>query len=64
MPIQVATGIPHLHQEEREKPLPCPRLSEAQCDDNGKNTYPLPLIPDILKKLSKAKAGYFTKLDF
>src|SRR5882724_5652563 len=28
-----------------------------------KNTYPLPLIPDILNKVSKAKARYFTKLD-
>jgi len=28
-----------------------------------KNTYPLPLIPDILNKVSKAKAMYFTKLD-
>src|SRR5882724_12041899 len=28
-----------------------------------KNAYPLPLIPDILNKVSKAKAWYFTKLD-
>src|SRR5882724_2060071 len=28
-----------------------------------KNTYPLPLIPDILNKVSKAKAKYFMKLD-
>ena len=28
-----------------------------------KNTYPLPLIPDILNKVSEAKAWYFTKLD-
>src|SRR5882724_357311 len=28
-----------------------------------KNTYPLPLIPDILNKVSNAKANYFTKLD-
>src|SRR5882724_4011286 len=28
-----------------------------------KNTYPLPLIPDILNKVSEAKAQYFTKLD-
>jgi len=28
-----------------------------------KNAYPLPLIPDILKEVSKAKAKYFTKLD-
>src|SRR5882724_6645159 len=28
-----------------------------------KNTYPLPLISDILNKVSKAKAQYFTKLD-
>src|SRR5882724_10393384 len=27
------------------------------------NTYPLPLIPDILNKVSEAKAKYFTKLD-
>ena len=28
-----------------------------------KNAYPLPLIPDILNKVFKAKAQYFTKLD-
>jgi len=28
-----------------------------------KNAYPLHLIPDILNKVSKAKAKYFTKLD-
>jgi len=28
-----------------------------------KNSYPLPLIPDILNSMSKAKAKYFTKLD-
>jgi len=28
-----------------------------------KNAYPLPLIPDILNKVSEAKANYFTKLD-
>src|SRR6266481_9313084 len=28
-----------------------------------KNTYPLPLILDIINKISEAKAKYFTKLD-
>ena len=28
-----------------------------------KNSYPLPLIPDILNRMSEAKAKYFTKLD-
>jgi hypothetical protein len=28
-----------------------------------KNTYPLPLIPDIMNRISTAKARYFTKLD-
>jgi len=28
-----------------------------------KNTYPLPLIPNILNKFSEAKAKYFMKLD-
>src|SRR5882724_3272880 len=28
-----------------------------------KNAYPLPLIPDILNKVSEAKAQYFTNLD-
>src|SRR5882724_10013692 len=28
-----------------------------------KNAYPLPLIPDILNKVSEAKSKYFTKLD-
>ena len=28
-----------------------------------KNTYPLPLIPDIINQISDSKARYFTKLD-
>jgi len=28
-----------------------------------KNAYPLPLIPDILNKVSEAKVRYFTKLE-
>ena len=28
-----------------------------------KNTYPLPLIPDIINWISDSKAKYFTKLD-
>ena len=28
-----------------------------------KNTYPLPLIPDIMNRIATAKAKYFTKLD-
>ena len=28
-----------------------------------KNTYPLPLIPDIINRISDSKARYFTKLD-
>src|SRR6266481_2127260 len=28
-----------------------------------KNTYPLPLIPDIINKITSTKAKYFTKLD-
>ena len=28
-----------------------------------KNTYPLPLIPDMLNKVSEAQVKYFTKLD-
>ena len=28
-----------------------------------KNTHPLPLIPDILNMVSRAKVKYFTKLD-
>jgi len=28
-----------------------------------KNSYPLPLIHDILNSVSEAKAKYFTKLD-
>ena len=28
-----------------------------------KNTYPLPLIPDIINRISDSKAKYFTKLD-
>ena len=28
-----------------------------------KNTYPLPLVPDIINQISNSKARYFTKLD-
>ena len=28
-----------------------------------KNTYPLPLIPDIINRILDSKARYFTKLD-
>ena len=28
-----------------------------------KNTYPLPLVPDIINWISDSKARYFTKLD-
>ena len=28
-----------------------------------KNTYPLPLVPDIINRISDSKAKYFTKLD-
>ena len=28
-----------------------------------KNTYPLPLVPDIINQISDSKARYFTKLD-
>ena len=28
-----------------------------------KNTYPLPLVPDIINWISDSKAKYFTKLD-
>jgi len=42
--------------------MPGPRLPKAQHDDHEEH-LPLPLIPDILNKVSKAKAKYFTKLD-
>ena len=28
-----------------------------------KNAYPLPLVPDIMNKISTAQAKYFTKLN-
>ena len=28
-----------------------------------KNTYPLPLVPDIMNKIASTNAKYFTKLD-
>ena len=28
-----------------------------------RNTYPLPLVPDIINQISDSKARYFTKLD-
>ena len=28
-----------------------------------KNTYPLPLVPDIINRIASVKAKYFTKLD-
>ena len=32
-------------------------------DITVKNAYPLPLIPDIMDRITTAKAKYFTKLD-
>ena len=63
IPFEVAHGIlGFLHQEEGWEPMPGPRLLKAQCDDH-EECLPLPLIPDILNKVSKAKAKYFMKLD-
>jgi len=42
------------------------RFVQDYCKLNAmtvKNTYPLPLILDIINKISEAKAKYFTKLD-
>jgi len=41
---------------------PHPGLLEAQHND-CEEFLPLPLIPDIFNKVSKAKVKYFTKLD-
>src|SRR5882724_7623087 len=37
--------------------------SKTTRSSTQKNDYPLPLIPDILNKVSEDKAKYFTKLD-
>src|SRR5882724_2603617 len=50
------------HQKEGWKPPLSLGLPKAQCDD-CEECLPPPLIPDILNKVSKAKAQYFTKLD-
>src|SRR5882724_990818 len=50
------------HQKEGQKPPLSPGLPKAQCNDH-EECLPLPLIADILNKVSKAKAWYFTKLD-
>src|SRR5882724_11628893 len=39
------------------------RIVKPVLDMTMKNAYPLPLIPEILNKVSEAKAQYFTKLD-
>jgi len=63
MTIEIAHGLPQLfHQKEGWEPPPSPGLPKAQCDD-CEECLPLPLIPDILNKVSEAKAQYFTKLD-
>src|SRR5882724_8202703 len=59
----IADGIPSLlRQKEGWEPLPCPGLSKLNAM-TVKNSYPLPLIPDILNSVSKSKVKYFTKLD-
>jgi len=63
MTIEIAYGVPCLfHQKEGQEPLFSPGLPKAQCDECEEH-LPLPLIPDILNKVSEAKAQYFTKLD-
>jgi len=63
MTIEITYGIPHLfHQKEGWEPLFSPGLLKAQCND-CEECLPPPLIPDILNKVSEAKARYFTKLD-
>src|SRR5882724_1643117 len=62
MLFKVTHGIPGLlHQEDRSLHLvqDYRKLNVMTV----KNAYPLPLIPDILNKISEAKTKYFTKLD-
>jgi len=62
--VKITNGIPKLflHQKRRRKAYVWSKTTEAQHGD-CKNTYPLPLIQDILNNVSEAKAKYFTKLD-
>src|SRR5882724_12863906 len=62
-PLKVSHGIPiFLHQEEGWS-LHLVQDYRKLNAMTMKNAYPLPLIPDILNKVSKAKARYFMKLD-
>src|SRR5882724_2940268 len=61
--IKITHGLPCLfHQKKGWEPPFSPGLPKAQCNDH-EDAYPLHLIPDILNKVSEAKAQYFTKLD-
>jgi len=62
-PFEVTHGITGFLHEKKDRSL-C--LAQDYLKLNVmtvKNAYPLPLIPDILNKIYKAKAKYFTKLD-
>ncbi len=41
-----------------------PKISQHYFESvTGRNTHPLPLVPNIINKILEAKAKYFTKLD-
>ena len=63
MPFKVTHGIPSLLHQEEDGSLCLVQDYLKLNTMTMKNAYPLPLIPDILNKVSEAKAKYFTKLD-
>jgi len=61
--IEISDGIPSLFVKKKDSKL---RFVQDYWKLNimmVKNTYPLPLIPDIINKITDANAKYFAKLD-
>jgi len=54
-PIKITNGVPSfLHQKKKTAATSGPRLQKLNAV-TVKNAYPLPLIPDILNKVSEAR---------
>ena len=63
MTIQITHGLPCLFIKKKDRSLCLVQDYWKLNVMTMKNAYPLPLIPDILNKVSEAKAQYFTNLD-
>ena len=61
-PLEVSNGIPGLLCEERWETVVVQYYQKLNVM-TVKNTYPLPLIPDIINQILDSKARYLTKLD-